>query len=102
MKFKKGKKIIAKNVCDCKGWRSLIGLRFKKSFKPYDAYLIHLLPDSVLDTFFVPIKFTAIWLDKNLKILRIKTCIKNKFYLPIFIIWSLTEIFYGFYIYFNI
>jgi hypothetical protein len=80
VKIYKAKKIIAKNINDCKGWRSAFGLRFKKSFKPYDAFLIHMLWDSILDSYLVPIEFIAVWLDKNYKALKVEHCVKNKFY----------------------
>lgn len=80
MKVYKGKKLIAKKVRDCNGWKSAFGLRFKTKFEPFDAYLIHMLWDSVLDSFLVPIEFIAVWLDKKGKVLKVEHCKKNKFY----------------------
>lgn len=74
MKIYKGKKLIAKNIYDCKGFKSAIGLRFKSSFGKHDAYLIHMLTDSILDSYFVFQDFVAIWLDKNNKVLKVINC----------------------------
>ena len=80
MKVYKAKKLIAEKINDCKGWKSAFGLRFRKSFKPYDAYLIHMLWDSILDSYLVPIEFIAVWLDKNNKVLQVTHCTHNKFF----------------------
>ncbi|MBN1923831.1 MAG: hypothetical protein JW791_03670 [Nanoarchaeota archaeon] len=83
MKAYKGKQIIASNVRDCKGFMSAVGLRFKKNFGKYDAYLIHMLFDSILDSFFVYTDFIALWLDKKLKVLKVVHCTKDKIYAPV-------------------
>ncbi|VVB74624.1 Uncharacterised protein [Candidatus Tiddalikarchaeum anstoanum] len=78
--IKKGKKIIAKKICDCKGLMSAVGLRFKKDFGDFDAYLIHMLFDSTLDSFFVYQDFAAIWLDKDYNVLKAELCKPWKFF----------------------
>ncbi|MFA5303565.1 MAG: hypothetical protein WC393_03450 [Candidatus Nanoarchaeia archaeon] len=75
-------KVIAKNVCDCQYLKSLFGLRFRKSFKPYDAFIIYMAPDSVLDSYFVNFEFIAAWTDKNGKVLKVIKCKKSKFFPP--------------------
>lgn len=83
MKVYNGKSLIAEQINDCKGWKSMIGLRFRKSFKPFDAFLIHLLNDSILDTFFVPFPFLAVWLDEDFKVLKVEECLPYNFYKPV-------------------
>jgi len=80
MKALMGNKIIAEKINDCVGLRSFIGLRFKKSFGKYDAYLIHMLKDSILTSMFVRVEFLAIWLDNKGKILHIEKCKKNNLF----------------------
>jgi hypothetical protein len=82
MKILLNNKIVAKNVCDCKYLMSLFGLRFRKSFKPYDCFIIYMAPDSVLDSFLVNFEFIAAWTDKKGKVLKFKTCKKSKFFTP--------------------
>ena len=77
MKIYNNKKLIASKVRDCKGIMSAIGLRFKSNFGRHDAYLIHMLEDSILDSFFVWMEFIAIWLDKDYKVLKVKKCQKS-------------------------
>jgi len=77
MKIYKGEELIASKVYDCKGFMSAIGLRFKSNFGKHDAYLIHMIPDSILDSFFVWMEFKAIWLDKDYNVLNVKNCKKN-------------------------
>ncbi|MFA5333535.1 MAG: hypothetical protein WC376_03495 [Candidatus Nanoarchaeia archaeon] len=76
-------KVIAKNVCNCEYLKSLFGLRFRKSFKPYDAFIIYMAPDSVLDSYFVNFEFVAAWVDKEGKVLKVEKCKKGKFFAPI-------------------
>jgi len=83
MKIFHKKKLIAGNVCDCVGIKSLFGLRFKKSFKPYDCFLIYMVFDSVLDSFFVNFPFYAIWVNNKGEVLKIEKCEKNKFFNPV-------------------
>lgn len=61
----------------------MFGLRFKKSFKPYDCYLIYMLFDSALDSFFVNFPFYAIWINKEGVVLKVEKCKKNKFFKPV-------------------
>jgi uncharacterized membrane protein (UPF0127 family) len=75
-------KVIAKNVCDCQYLKSLIGLRFRESFKPYDAFIIYMAPDSVLDSYWVNIEFLAAWVDRDGKVLKVELCKKSKFFSP--------------------
>ncbi len=83
MKAFKGRKLLCSNVRDCKGFMSAIGLRFKSNFGKYDGYLIHILPDSILDSYFVFMNFVAVWLDKRNRVIKIKLCKRNKLFPPI-------------------
>jgi len=80
MKITKNNKLIADKVCDCKSWKSFFGLRFRAGFKPFNAFLIHMLPGSVLDSFFVHFNFTAVWLTAQGKVLKVEKCTPNHFY----------------------
>lgn len=80
--FLKGRKISDRAI-DCKGFMSMVGLRFKKSFKPDECYIIHMTPDAILDSFFVNFEFIAAWTDNKGKILKIEKCKKNRFFAPI-------------------
>ncbi|MDD4353635.1 MAG: hypothetical protein PHN56_04200 [Candidatus Nanoarchaeia archaeon] len=82
MKILLNKKIIAQNICDCQYLKSLIGLRFRKAFKPYDCFIIYMAPDSVLDSYFVNFEFIAAWVDKTGKVIKIENCKKNKLFIP--------------------
>jgi len=82
MKILINNKIIAKKFCDCRYLKSLIGLRFRKSFKPYDAFIIYMAPDSVLDSYFVNFEFIAAWTNMQGKVLKVETCKKSKFFHP--------------------
>jgi uncharacterized membrane protein (UPF0127 family) len=74
MKASIKKRVVASNICDCKGLMSAIGLRFKNDFEGFDAFLIHMLPDSILDSYFVYMDFTAAWLDKSGRVLKVEYC----------------------------
>lgn len=80
MKIKIGKRIVLNKICDCKFLKSFIGLMFRKSFSPYEAFLIYMPFDAMITSFFVRFNFIAIWLDKDYNILRIEKCIPNKLY----------------------
>lgn len=71
---------VAVNACDCKGWKSFIGLRFRNSFTPFDAFIIHLPENARLDSFFVSFPFVAAWLDKDFNVLKVMNCYPNKFF----------------------
>ena len=80
MEIKIGKKIVLKKICDCKFLRSFIGLMFRKSFSPYEAFFIYMPFDAMITSYFVRFSFIAIWLDKDYNILKIKKCIPNKLF----------------------
>lgn len=82
MKILLNNKEVAKNICDCKYLMSLFGLRFRKSFKPHDCFIIYMAPDSVLDSVWVNFEFIAAWTDKNGKVLKVENCKKSKFFAP--------------------
>jgi len=75
-------KVIAKKVCDCQYLKSLFGLRFRKSFNPYDCFIIYMAPDSVLDSYFVNFEFIAAWTDSNGRVLKVEKCKKSRFFSP--------------------
>jgi uncharacterized membrane protein (UPF0127 family) len=54
-----------------------LGLRFRKSFIPYDAFLIHIPSNAKLDSYFVSFPFMAYWLDKDFNILHCDYCFPN-------------------------
>jgi hypothetical protein len=83
MKILLNGKIIAKNPCDCRYLMSAIGLRFRKSFNPYDCFIIYMAPDSVLDSVFVNFEFIAAWVDSEGRVLGVKNCKKSKFFPPV-------------------
>ncbi len=83
MKVYNDGKLIAGKVRDCKGFMSMIGLRFKKSFGAYDAYLIHMVSDAILDSFFVFTPFIVVWLDEELRVLKVVNSKKDYFYAPV-------------------
>jgi hypothetical protein len=83
MKILLNGKIAAKNPCDCKYLISAIGLRFRKSFEPYDCFIIYMAPDSVLDSIFVNFEFIAAWTDKEGRVLKVERCKKGRFFSPI-------------------
>lgn len=82
MKILVNKKVAAKKVCDCKCLKSLIGLRFRKSFNPYDCFVIYMAPDSILDSYFVNFEFIAAWTDNKGKVIKVENCKKNRFFSP--------------------
>lgn len=73
-------KLLCSKIMDCIGLMSLMGLRFTSDFGPFDAYLIHMLADSVLDSWFVFQNFTAVWLDKENKVLKVELCKPWRFF----------------------
>lgn len=83
MKVLINNKQAAKNICDCKFLKSLIGLRFRKSFQPYDCFIIYMAPDSVLDSFFVNFEFYAAWVNQQGRVIKFEICRQKKLFAPV-------------------
>ncbi len=86
MKVKLGNKVILSKASLAKGISTFLGLRFRKELKENEALIMDIGRESrfgsAIDMMFVFCKITAVWLDKNKKVVDVRVAKPFFYYMP--------------------
>ena len=86
MKVKLGNKVILSRASLAKGIGTFLGLRFRKELKENEALIMDIGRESrfgsAIDMMFVFCKITAVWLDKNKKVVDARVAKPFFYYMP--------------------